>query len=141
MWQVKSGSSAPDASKEFDPKHVALIDAILEGYDYVLFWTNDPVDRTATTVRESFQAAVQDIRPDARATFLFADAIERLCYAHLAVLSQAPALPLGGVVSLGTWGQRQDFGITFQADDQRAQHAGAIRLHVRSEGSGSSGVI
>jgi hypothetical protein len=138
VWQVKSGSSAPDAAQEFDPKHTALIDAIREGYDYVLFWTNDPVDPTASTVKDNFQAKIQAIRPDARATFLFAEAIERLCYAHIAVLSQAPAMPLGGVVSLGVWGQRQDFGIPFQPDDQRGQHAEAIRLHVRSGDSGSS---
>jgi hypothetical protein len=138
VWQVKSGSSPPDASKEFDPKHTALLRAIRDGYDYVLFWTNDPVDPTTTTVGESFQAAVQSIRSDARATFLFASAIERLCYAHIAVLSQAPTLPLGGVVSLDTWGKRQDFGIPFKSDDQRTQYAESIRLHVRSEDSSSS---
>jgi hypothetical protein len=133
VWQVKSGSSPPDASKEFGSKHTALLEAIREGYDYVLFWTNDPVDPTAATVKENFQKAIQEVRPDASATFVFADAIERLCYAHLAVLSQAHALPLGGVVSLRTWGQRQDFSIPFQFDDKRGRHTEVLHSHVKSE--------
>jgi hypothetical protein len=138
VWQIKSGSSAPDASKEFDPKHIALIEAIRDGYNYVLFWTNDPVDPTASAVKDKFQEAVRAIRADASATFVFADAIEGMCYAHLAVLSLIPALPLRGVISLSTWGQRQDFEIPFQIDDQRRDHAETLRAHVRSKDSSSS---
>jgi hypothetical protein len=138
VWQVKSGSSPPDASREFDPKHTALIEAIRDGYNYVLFWTNDPVDPTATTIQDNFRASVQSIRQSATTTFLFADAIEHLCYAHIAVLAQGSTLPLNGVVSLSTWGKRQDFAIPFQADNQRDEYATAIRFHVRSEASASS---
>jgi hypothetical protein len=138
VWQVKSGSKQPNAPKEFDQKHRALITAIHEGHDYVLFWTNDPVDPTATTVKENFRKAVQAVRVDAKVTFIFADKIEKLCYSHLAVLSQGPALPLGGVVSLSTWSRRQDFGIPFQVDDQRGRHTEAIRTHVKSENPASS---
>ena len=138
VWQAKSGSTALSAAKEFDQKHAGLIKAIQDGYDYVLFWTNDPVDPTATTIKDSFRQAVQAIRPDAEATFLFADAIERLCYAHLAVLAQSSTLPLGGVVSINTWGRRQDFDLQFQYDDQRRSHVEALRAHVGSEDPASS---
>jgi hypothetical protein len=138
IWQIKSGASPPSASKEFDTKHVALIDAIREGYNYVLFWTNDPVDTKANPLKTQFELAIEQIRPDAKATFLFADSIEGLCYAHLAVLLQGPALPLRGVVSLSTWGKRQDFNIPFQSDSERSRRTEAIRSHVKSEDSSTS---
>jgi hypothetical protein len=89
VWQVKNGPSAPSATAEFDAgKHSALIEAIQGGYDYVLFWANDPVDPTLMSVKTSFEEAIREVRSDATATFLFADAIERLCFAHLGVLVQ-----------------------------------------------------
>src|SRR6266536_6341783 len=50
---VKSGESAPRAVAEFDPKHVGLFDAIRDGYDYALFWTND--DRKSTRLNSSHE--------------------------------------------------------------------------------------
>src|SRR6266511_575786 len=140
VWQVKSGASVPSATAEFDPKHVGLIDAIRKGYDYVLFWTNDPADPNETNVREAFTAAVQAIRPDAKAEFIFADRIERLCYAHLAVLAQSPALPLAGVVSLRTWGSRQDFTIPFQTDGDRTRYIEALRAHASTENASAASI-
>jgi hypothetical protein len=96
VWQVKSGSSVPTSSKEFDEqKHAALFEAIRKGADYVLFWTNDPPDPTATSVKDRFQSAVRDVRTDAVVHFLFADEIQRLCLAHLGVLAQLSPVPLG----------------------------------------------
>lgn len=135
---VKSGESAPRAVAEFDPKHVGLFDAIRDGYDYALFWTNDPADPIETSVRETFTAAVQAIRADANVQFIFADRIERLCYANFAVLVQSPALPLAGVVSLRTWGSRQDFTIPFQADADRVRYIEALRARARTENATSA---
>lgn len=139
VWQVKSGTTLPSAASEFDQeKHAALIRAIRDGSDYVLFWTNDPVNTTAEKIEEDFSAAAKTVRADAKVTLLLADSIQRLCYAHLAVLSQFPNLPLRGVISLDTWGQKQDFGITFQYDDPRRSAAIALRAHVLSEDASSS---
>jgi hypothetical protein len=133
VWQVKSGQSAPSATREFDADtHAALIKAIQEGYNYVLFWTNDPVDPVLTNVEHDFSEAVQNIRPDASATFLFADAIERLCYAHLGVLVQRSPIPLSGVVSLAVWAPEEFERVTFQLDQQRTRIIDALRGHVSS---------
>lgn len=134
VWQLKSGASPPSAAREFDAKrHPALIKAIHDGYDYVLFWTCDPTDRIRTRVTRSFTEAVRGIRPDAKATFLFAERIEGLCYAHLGVLVQHSPIPLSGVVSLTVWGVPEEFArVAFQADGDRARFMDALCAHVSS---------
>jgi hypothetical protein len=133
VWQVKSGHSPPSASREFDAdRHPALIKAIQDGYDYVLFWTYDPVDPDLTSVRSGFTAAVQAVRPDATPTFLFADAIERLCLAHLGVLVQLSPIPLSGVVSLGVWAPQEFEQIRFQPDEDRTRFIDTLRAHASS---------
>lgn len=134
VWQVKSGSSGPSSSKEFnEEKHAALFEAIRKGADYVLFWTNDPSDPTATSVMESFQSAVHGVRSNAAIHFLLADQIQRLCLAHLGVLAQLSPVPLGGVVSLDVWASGPFQTVAFQADQQRAQFIEVLRQHMRSE--------
>jgi hypothetical protein len=135
VWQVKSGHSPPSASREFDAdRHPALIKAIQDGYDYVLFWTYDPVDPDLTSVRSGFTAAVRAVRPDATPTFLFADAIERLCLAHLGVLVQLSPIPLSGVVSLGVWAPQEFEQIKFQPDEDRTRFIDTLRAHASSWG-------
>ncbi len=132
VWQVKSGQ-APSVTREFDAdKHPALIKAIQDGYDYVLFWTNDPVDPDLTRVKRDFSEAVERVRPDASARFLFADAIERLCWAHLGVLVQRSSIPLSGVVSLAVWAPEEFERVTFQPDQDRTRFIDALRGHVAS---------
>jgi hypothetical protein len=134
IWQIKSGVTAPSASTEFDPeKRKSLRQAIANGSDYVLFWTNDPPDPTAQEVRNAFTTSVQGIRDNAKATIFFAENIRLLCQAHLGVLATSPVAPLRGVVSLPAWGQRQDFGIPFQSDDVRTRLSSELRAHVASE--------
>ena len=105
VWQVKSGGTTPSAETEFDPvKHPALIEAIRDGSNYVLFWANDPTDVVRGNVAKAFNAKVQAIRSDATATILLADEIEPpLCSRHLAVLTHRGGLPFGGVVGLDVW--------------------------------------
>lgn len=135
VWQVKSGTTEPSASREFDEeKHAALREAVTAGANYVLFGTNDPTDPQATRVTDAFRAAVRAVRPDAKAWFLFADAIERLCWGHLGVLAQQSPIPLGGVVSLDVWAASQTFrAVAFQPDQARARFLEVLREHVRSE--------
>lgn len=131
VWQIKSGSTPPSATDEFnEQKHPALIEAIRDGCDYVLFWANDPVDPTRTTVVDNFAQAVRGIRADAIVTPLFAEAIERLCHAHLGVLAQQSPIPLAGVVGLQTWGAESFAAVEFQADDARSTFMESIRRHV-----------
>ncbi len=105
MWQVKSGVKVPSATTEFDPdKHGALIKAIKNGSDYVLFWTKDVVDPTRQTVTDKFTQAVGAIRPRAKAHVLFADNIESFCFVHMAILALNPAAPLRGVLTFDRWG-------------------------------------
>jgi hypothetical protein len=132
IWQVKSGETRPSAATEFDAaKRDTLIDAIAhDGYDYVLFWANDPVDERGKDVRSEFTEAVKRIRDTATVHFLFTEAIERLCYAHLGVLAQASPYPLGGLVNLPRWGAPQKFGdVTFQPDERRSQAIEALLSH------------
>lgn len=135
VWQVKSGATAPSASREFDQeKHAALREAIAAGADYVLFWTNDPTETQETPIKDAFREAVRALRPDAEPRFLFGDAIERLCLAHLSVLAQHSPIPLGGVVSLDVWAAGGIFGaVAFHADEPRERFVGVLRQHVRSE--------
>lgn len=134
VWQVKSGSTPPSATDELDEEtHAALIEAIRDGYDYVLFWANDPVDPTRTTVVDNFTRAVQGVRTDAKVTPLFAEAIERLCHAHLGVLAQQSPIPLAGVVGLQTWGAESFGAVAFQADDARSTFLESIRRHVSTD--------
>jgi hypothetical protein len=138
VWQVKSGTTPPSTAKEFNEKHDDLISSIRDGYNYVLFWTNDPADPTAETVRRDFQAAVQNVRADATTEIIFGDQISRLCFAHLAVLAQIPVIPLPGVISLRTWGAGQGFDIPYQADEARRSYMETLRNHVRGESARSS---
>lgn len=132
VWQVKSGSTKPVVGREFDSKkHEALFALIANGYDYVLFWTNDPIDHDADDVRHDFTAATKDIRTGAAAHFFFADAIERLCYAHLGVLAQESPYPLAGLVNLARWGAPQKFSdVEFQEDELRSHAVPLIQSHV-----------
>jgi hypothetical protein len=133
VWQVKSGRSAPSVNREFDAdKHQGLLKAIQDGYDYVLFWTYDPVDPDLASVKRSFNEAVQQIRSDARATFLFGDAIERLCLAHLGVLVQLSPIPLSSVVSLAVWAPQEFEQIQFQPDEGRTRFIATLRTHASS---------
>lgn len=133
VWQVKSGGSVPGAAGEFDAtKHGALLEAIRDGLDYVLFWANDPVDPTLSTVQANFTEAAQAVRADVRVTFLFADAIERLCLSHLGVLVQQSPIPLAGVVGLDVWGPEEFANVAFQADQDRVSAIEALRAHVMS---------
>lgn len=134
VWQIKSGGSVPSANDEFDPdKHGALLQAIRDGYDYVLFWTNDPVDPTLTTVKNNFTTAAQAVRADVKVTFLFAEAIESVCYAHLGVLVQQSPFPLAGVVGLEVWAPEEFGAVAFQPDPDRVAFIEALRAHVASE--------
>lgn len=140
VWQIKSGRSVPNAAKEFDPKHKGLHDAIKAGCGYVLFWTNDPADPAAETLKKGFTAAVQAIRADAEVSFIFADTIEALAFANLAVLAPSPTLPLRGVVSLPTWGARAGLEVAYQSDAPRDQAIAALREHAKTENPRSSSV-
>jgi hypothetical protein len=135
VWQVKSGETAPSARREFDEqKRARLREEIAQGADYVLFWANDPTDRQATPVRDAFRAEIRAVRPDAEAHFLFGEAIERLCLAHLGVLAHQSPIPLGGVVSLDVWAASETFrAIAFQADHAREGFVEVLRQHVQSE--------
>jgi len=134
VWQIKSGSTTPSATAEFDPdKHAALVEAIKDGSDYVLFWTNDPTEQVRKHAREGFSDAVRKVRSDARAVVLFADEIERLCYQHLAVLAQHGPVPISGLAGLDIWAPREFELIEYQADDARLEAIGAIRKHVTDE--------
>src|SRR5680860_215573 len=134
VWQIKSGSTTPSATAEFDPdKHAALVEAIKDGSDYVLFWTNDPTEQVRKHAQEGFSDAVRKVRSDARAVVLFADEIERLCYQHLAVLAQHGPVPISGLAGLDIWAPREFELIEYQADDARLETIGAIRKHVTDE--------
>lgn len=137
VWQIKSGTSVPPVEKEFDPeKHKALLEAIQEGHDYVLFWTNDPVDPSAQELQDAFIAKVQGIRASAKVYFLFAEAVERMCYGHLGVLAQASPYPLSGLVNLMRWGYPQLFeAVEWQPDEPRDEALALLRSHVTSLGS------
>lgn len=135
VWQVKSGVKVPSATTEFDPdKHGALIKAIKNGSDYVLFWTKDVVDPTRQTVTDKFTQAVGAIRPRAKVHVLFADNIESFCFVHMAILALNPAAPLRGVLTFDRWGLAKKFReIEYKSDDVRAEMLAAIRYHVRTE--------
>ncbi|MFF5227984.1 hypothetical protein [Dactylosporangium sp. NPDC000521] len=133
VWQVKSGKSVPSASKEIKPANIGLIEAIKNGHDYVLFWTNDPSDTSRKSVQDDFLSAVQGIRPDAKVTFIFGDEIQRLFNANRALLALIPEFPLGGLIDITTWRRSQGFHIDYQPDEEREKHTLAIRAHVQSE--------
>jgi hypothetical protein len=141
VWQVKSGPSEPDANKEFDEvRHPALFEKIRDGYDYVLFWTNDPVVVKADNVKSAFTAAMQSIREDAKATFIFGDQIERLCYANIAVLAQNPLspFPFGPAVTTVAWAAHEGFKTSYQLDALRATYIDVLRAHLTYEESATS---
>ncbi|MGB8406299.1 MAG: hypothetical protein WCE30_19745 [Mycobacterium sp.] len=130
VWQIKSGKTAPSVSKEINPKkHAALIEAIKNGADYVLFWTNDPIDKQRTAVTTAFTNAVKKIRADANVVPIFADEIEQLCYQHVAVLAQHGPMPITGLVGLEVWA-RGFSRIEFEPDASRLAAIEAIRQHV-----------
>jgi hypothetical protein len=141
VWQVKSGSSERSALQEFDKKHKALIESINGGDDYLLFWTDDPVDPKATRIKAAFEAEVKAIRADASCVVLFADRIERLCLRHLGVLAQLSDLPLQGVMGIPLWHTMDELAaIPFQPDDQRAQSIALLQAHTRSVDTNSTAV-
>ena len=75
VWQVKSGSTAPDARREFAKPRRGGDKWVVEelrsgGVDYVLFWTNDPVDREAERIRQAFREEVEKASRSADVTFL-----------------------------------------------------------------------
>jgi hypothetical protein len=136
VWQIKSGGTSPSPAAEFDrEKHKALIDAIQDGCDYVLFWTNDPVDPRGKSVRENFTRVARAVRSDVMVHFLFCDAIERMCTSHLGVLGRLSPIPIGAVVSLDVWARNQFDTVAFQPDDARLSHLETLRNHARSTGS------
>jgi hypothetical protein len=133
VWQIKSGSTTPSHTTEFDPeKHAGLIEAIKGGSDYVLFWTFDPTDVVRSNVETGFMTAVQQARPDANVRFLFADQIERLCYQHLSVLAQSGPAPLRGLVGLKVWERTFEL-IDFEADEKRLAAIDILRDHATHE--------
>jgi len=141
IWQVKSGTSQPQARSEFKKTHRALIDSIKDGHDYVLFWTSDPTDPKATKTKAAFEAKAKEIRSDASCTFLFADQIERLCWRHLGVLAQESRLPLKGLIDLQRWQAMEGFAaIPFQADDLRAQSIPLLRAHTQATDPNSAAI-
>ncbi|WP_165643818.1 hypothetical protein [Mycobacteroides abscessus] len=130
VWQIKSGKTAPSVSKEINPtKHAALIEAIKNGADYVLFWTNDPIDKQRKAVTTAFTNAVKKIRADANVVTIFADEIEQLCYQHVAVLAQHGPMPISGLVGLEVWA-RGFSPIEFEPDAPRLAAIDAVRQHV-----------
>ena len=132
VWQIKSGSTAPSASGEFDPaKRAELVGEIQDGRDYVLFWANDPADPNDGKVRAEFADAVAAIRPDAVVYFLFANEIDRLCRAHLAVLAQLLPGALHGLVGSSTWA-RTFADVPFQPDESRDTLTTILRDHATS---------
>jgi hypothetical protein len=139
VWQVKSGATAPSADAEFDEnRHRPLLEAIRAGADYVLFWTNDPVDPQRSGVTQRFTTAVQSVRSDATVTFIFAEQVERLCMAHVGVLAQQAQIPLSGVVSLEVWAPDEFRLVTYQADNDRVRFIEAIRSHVTNSSASPS---
>ncbi|WP_458316478.1 hypothetical protein [Mycolicibacterium brisbanense] len=135
VWQIKSGKTAPSAAKELDPgKHGVLLDAIKNGADYVLFWTNDPVDPTRDAVREDFEKEVRKVRADANVTVLIADGIEQLCYQHVSVLAQHGPMPISGLAGLEVWAPPEFLRIEFQADESRRETIELLREHVAHAG-------
>jgi hypothetical protein len=133
VWQVKHGHTEPTTSREFNArKHKGLLQAIRDGYNYVLFWTFDPEDPKRSRVESRFREAVRSIRDDAKVSFLFADQIEQLCYAHLGALRQLPYIPLSGVVSLDVWAPDDFRSVAFQPDENRTCIIEALRSHVSS---------
>jgi hypothetical protein len=131
VWQIKSGSSTPSATAELrEETHAGLIEAIRQGADYVLLWTNDPTDVVRTNVRTNFSQAVQKVRADANVLVLFADEIERLCYQHLAVLAQSGPVPIRGLVGLETWAPREFELVEYQPDEARLATIELLREHV-----------
>jgi hypothetical protein len=132
-WQIKSGSTPPSAEKEFNPgKHAGLIKAIMDGADYVLFWTNDPIEITRTNVETDFTNAVQAVRADAKVTILFASQIEQLCYRHMSVLAQNGPAPIYGLVGLTVWSRTFEL-IDYEADEKRRALIDVLRRHVTHE--------
>ena len=53
VWQIKSGTTSPSATTELTKSGV--LDAFADGFDYVLFWTNDPADPTRANIRSAFE--------------------------------------------------------------------------------------
>jgi hypothetical protein len=138
VWQVKSGGTSPSAAVELNPeKHAALIEAIKNGADYVLFWTNDPIAITRSTVTTNFTDAVQSVRADAKVTTLFAEEIEQLCYQHPAVLAQHGPVPISGLVGIDVWAPPEFLQIEFQADLSRRETIDLLRQHVAQVGEPS----
>lgn len=134
IWQTKSGSTAPDTAKEFHTdKRAELRQQIADGWNYVLFWANDPSDPNLESVRTSFTTALQAIRSDVEVEFIFTDHIERMCRAHLGVAAEIfPALPLGGVISVDVWGHEEFPPADFQPDPLRNAHLERIQAHLAS---------
>ncbi|MDC9007678.1 hypothetical protein [Mycobacterium marinum] len=131
VWQIKSGGTSPSATVELNSdKHAALIEAIKNGADYVLFWTNDPIPATRSTVITNFTNVVKEVRADAKVTFLFADEIEQLCYQHPTVLAQHGPVPISGLVGIGVWAPPEFRQIEFQADESRRETIDLLRQHV-----------
>jgi len=133
VWQVKSGPTRPSAATEFDEeKHARLIQAIRDGSDYVLFWTNDPIDDKGESVGNAFRDAVKAVRSDAVVHLLFSEDIERMCNAHLGLLARLSPLRVRGLIGLDGWAQDHD-QVPFQADPSRTEFLQAIRRHVQSD--------
>jgi hypothetical protein len=129
VWQVKSGTTEPSAADEFRPEHRGLLEAVRNGWGYVLFWTNDPVDHRRKAWMEKFREDAQKVVPDLEPTFLLLEDIERLANQHPATLLRAGAVPHYGVLSLETW-SRSFLEVEFFSDDRRDAALETIGLHV-----------
>jgi hypothetical protein len=132
VWQMKSRSTEPSAAKEFNPeKHAPLVERIVDGDDYVLFWTYDLVGNRYDKKQKEFEDAVKELRPGAKATLLAANQIERLLWKHLGVLGRHFPGAVRGLYSVGSWGQASGFPeIEFQPDEEREHLIDAVQAHV-----------
>jgi hypothetical protein len=143
VWQVKSGASPVRAQREFGkPKGGGdkWVVRELQSADvgYVLFWTNDPVDREAEAIREAFRDEIAKIIPDAPVTFLFLSQITELIQRHPGVALGAIGLDGAGVLAPDEWATL--FEGAFESDRQRDGVVAAIRAHVEG-GSPSSSLL
>lgn len=135
LWQVKSGSSVPRASREFaatksgDEKWVVR-ELRSGGIGYVLFWTNDPVDPDAEEVRRTFSDEIGRIAPGESVNFLFLSQIVDLVRRHPGVALAALGLDGEGILAPTEWANV--FDGAFQSDPGRDAIIATLRANGES---------
>jgi hypothetical protein len=134
-WQFKSGDDVPDADKEIRGKGLKgpnpkgyLRDEIRRGAGYVLAWTQGPTAEKQLEIRQQFEKAVLELRPDAKVHCLFNGQLSELALRHVAVAAGLEPLPFARMFRWEDWKSfLQGSEIPFLEDEARRALARDLR--------------